>query len=115
VPKPVVAFFGALRKAFGRAEDRRDIIRDPGNVAHRGAWELCIVVEPDPVDGGFVAECPDIPGAMSQGETEREAVENLIDAINTVLEVKIEQHFETVDFDMPNLSPDGRSKFSIPM
>lgn len=37
------------------------------------------MVEPDRIDGGFIAECPDPPGAMSQAETEREAVESLIE------------------------------------
>ncbi len=32
-------------------------------------------------EGGFIAECPDVPGAMGQGETEREAIESLIAAI----------------------------------
>ena len=107
MPKPVVALFAALRKALGRAEDKRE-------TAHRGAWELCVVVEADPLDGGFIAECPDVPGAMAQGETEREAVESLIHAINAIVEVKMEQHLESIDFDdVPSLS--GRCKFSIQM
>lgn len=32
-------------------------------------------------EGGFVAECPSLPGCISQGETREEAVENIKEAI----------------------------------
>ncbi len=38
-------------------------------------------------EGGFIGECLEIPGCMSQGETEREVEENLRDAINDCLSV----------------------------
>jgi predicted RNase H-like HicB family nuclease len=50
-------------------------------------------VEPDELDGGFVAECPTIPGAMSQGETEEEAVEGLIDAVQSIVAAKMQENF----------------------
>ena len=42
-------------------------------------------------DGVFVAECPAIPGCVSQGATEREAENNLRDAIRECLAVRHEQ------------------------
>jgi predicted RNase H-like HicB family nuclease len=42
-------------------------------------------VERDEVDGGWIAECISLPGCMSQGETEEEALENLADALAGVL------------------------------
>jgi len=42
-------------------------------------------------DGVFVAECPSIPGCVSQGMTEAEAVENIKDAIKECLEVRAER------------------------
>ena len=42
-------------------------------------------------DGVFVAECPSIPGCISQGKTETEAQENLRDAIRECLIVRREQ------------------------
>jgi len=42
-------------------------------------------------DGFFVAECPQLPGCMSQGATEHEAVENMVDAIRACLEVRFRQ------------------------
>ena len=41
-------------------------------------------------DGAFVAECPAIPGCVSQGYTEKEALENIQDAIRQCLEVRAE-------------------------
>jgi hypothetical protein len=54
ITKPVAALFAVVRKILGKAEDKRETI-------HRGAWELCVQVEPDPIDGGFIAECPTYP------------------------------------------------------
>jgi predicted RNase H-like HicB family nuclease len=40
-----------------------------------------IVLEKD-VDGGFVATVPSLPGCVSQGETEEEALANIKEAIS---------------------------------
>jgi len=42
-------------------------------------------------DGVFIAECLSIPGCVSQGMTEKEAIKNLNDAIKECLEVRREQ------------------------
>lgn len=39
-------------------------------------------------DGYIIAECPAIPGCMSQGHTREEALENIKDAILACLEVR---------------------------
>jgi len=39
-----------------------------------------VVIEPDE-DGVFVAECPTLPGCVSQGKTRDEALTNIKDAI----------------------------------
>ena len=41
-------------------------------------------------DGAFVAECPAIPGCVSQGHTENEALENIQDAIRECLQARAE-------------------------
>lgn len=46
-----------------------------------------IRVYPDLEEGGFIGECRDIPGCMSQGETRNEALANLMDAISVCMEV----------------------------
>ncbi|MCU0247480.1 MAG: type II toxin-antitoxin system HicB family antitoxin [Bryobacter sp.] len=41
-------------------------------------------------DGVYVAECPSIPGCVSQGSTESEAETNIADAIRECLAVRKE-------------------------
>jgi predicted RNase H-like HicB family nuclease len=100
VSNRVAAIFAAFRKIFGKPEHTRE-------VSHRGTWELVVCIEPDELDGGFVAECVDLPGAMAQGETEEEAFENLIDAIQGVIAVRMEEQVKSIDFKM---APVGTQK-----
>ena len=39
----------------------------------------------------YIAECPSIPGCVSQGKTEEEAQRNIKDAIKECLEVRSEE------------------------
>jgi len=42
-------------------------------------------------DGVYVVECPAIPGCVSQGSTEKDALENIRDAIRECLDVRRER------------------------
>jgi predicted RNase H-like HicB family nuclease len=42
-------------------------------------------------DGVWVAECPSIPGCVSQGQTREEAVANIREAIALCLEARAER------------------------
>lgn len=42
-------------------------------------------------DGYVIAECPEIPGCVSQGRTRAEAMDNIHDAIRECLTVRKEQ------------------------
>ena len=42
-------------------------------------------------DGVFIAECPSIPGCISQGKTEQEAETNIREAIKECLQVRAEK------------------------
>jgi predicted RNase H-like HicB family nuclease len=42
-------------------------------------------------DGVWIAECPSIPGCVSQGKTRDEAVTNIGEAIAACLEVRAER------------------------
>lgn len=42
-------------------------------------------------DGVYIAECPVIPGCVSQGKTEEEAMANVGEAIKECLEVRAEK------------------------
>jgi predicted RNase H-like HicB family nuclease len=48
-------------------------------------------------DGMFIAECPAIPGCISQGKTEQEAEKNIQEAIKECLEVRAEQRLLLAD------------------
>jgi predicted RNase H-like HicB family nuclease len=49
-----------------------------------------VVLEPQE-DGGFTVQCVEIPGAISQGDTRQEALDNIKEAIELVLEVQNEE------------------------
>ena len=51
-----------------------------------------VIVQPDE-DGVFVAECPTLPGCISQGETRQAALANIQDAIHGYLE-SLKKHNE---------------------
>jgi len=42
-------------------------------------------------DGMYIAECPAIPGCVSQGATEQEAEKNIQEAIKDCIEVRAEK------------------------
>jgi antitoxin HicB len=53
-----------------------------------------VTVEPDE-DGVFVAECPSLPGCVSQGNTREEAMANIRDAIQGYLD-SLKKHGEPI-------------------
>ncbi len=42
-----------------------------------------VVIYPDTEDGGWAAEVPSLPGCVSQGNTKKEVIESVRDAIET--------------------------------
>jgi predicted RNase H-like HicB family nuclease len=50
--------------------------------------KLLVTLDPDET-GMIVAECPSIPGCVSQGHTEAEALENIREAIAACLETRL--------------------------
>ena len=53
-----------------------------------------ILIEQDE-DGYFVAECPSLPGCISQGTTRAEAIDNIQDAIKGYIE-SLKKHGDPV-------------------
>jgi predicted RNase H-like HicB family nuclease len=53
-----------------------------------------VLIEPDE-DGVFVAECPSLPGCISQGKTREEAMANIRDAIQGYI-ASLEKHGDPV-------------------
>lgn len=46
-------------------------------------------------DGMYIAECPSLPGCISQGRTRKEALENIQDAIKGYIE-SLTKHNEPI-------------------
>lgn len=61
--------------------------RWPAGVCENPAIKFVITLERDE-DGMFVAECPAIPGCLSQGRTRDEALQNIQEAIALCLETR---------------------------
>jgi len=53
-----------------------------------------VIIKPGE-DGFWVAECPSLPGCISQGQSKQEAVENIREAIEGYIEV-LEEEGDTV-------------------
>jgi predicted RNase H-like HicB family nuclease len=50
------------------------------------ARSFTVILTPDIEDGGYTVQCKEIPAAISQGETEQEALDNIIDALELCLD-----------------------------
>jgi predicted RNase H-like HicB family nuclease len=48
--------------------------------------KFTVILEPEQ-DGGYSVHCPVLPGCSSQGDTREEALINIVEAIEAVLEV----------------------------
>ena len=56
--------------------------------------KLRILIEQDE-DGMFIAECPSLPGCISEGKSRKDALENIKDAISGYLE-SLKKHKEAI-------------------
>jgi predicted RNase H-like HicB family nuclease len=59
-------------------------------VGYMLTMKLSVTLDRDE-DGIWVAECPSIPGCVSQGKTKPEALKNIKEAITLCLEVRAER------------------------
>lgn len=57
-------------------------------------------------EGGYTVQCIELPGAISQGKTRKEALENIQEAIQLILEVRRDEaihrpnaQLETIEVD----------------
>lgn len=82
----------AIRKAAKQFETKR----------HKDTftWKFHVRIEEDKLDGGYVVECEEFPGCVSQGDTYDEAMSNIIDAIAGVVDARLRASFrELIDTD----------------
>ncbi len=52
------------------------------------AMKWRVVLEPDTETGDWAIWCPELPGCVSAGDTEQEALDNIREAIELYLEVE---------------------------
>jgi len=64
-------------------------------------FEITIELQADELDGGFIASVVELPGCMSQGETQDEAMRNVLDAFSEVIAAKMARSLPKPD---PTLS-----------
>jgi predicted RNase H-like HicB family nuclease len=65
-------------------------IRTGKGFKERAAMKFLVTMDRDE-DGVWIAECPSIPGCVSQGDTREEALANIQEAIALCLEVRAER------------------------
>lgn len=80
-----------IRRIFRSFESERD--------DDHATWTVTIRVREDALDGGWVAECLDLPGCLSQGDTREEALDNLSDAIGGIISLRMEQQLAATPSD----------------
>jgi len=81
----------SIRKAAGLGTRVDPTVWDAENNALHAEIEFKVSVVEDEVDGGYIVECLNLPGCMSQGDTVEEALENIGEAIAGVLAARFER------------------------
>ena len=64
-------------------------------IVHVSKRPFKVILHPDLEDGGYWAECPELPGCSSQGDSVEEALDMIKDAIKGHLEIEEELKKET--------------------
>ena len=54
-----------------------------------------VILTPDLEEGGFMAHCQEIPAAISQGETEQEVLDNIIEVLEEHFKYEMERQTKT--------------------
>lgn len=81
-----------MRKAAGFGTHVAPTHWDEENNALHAEIEFKVSIVEDELDGGYIVECLNLPGCMSQGDTVEEAVENIGEAIAGVLAARFERN-----------------------
>ena len=93
-----------IRRAAGRGTRGR-VRWDEDNQALHSEIEFKIEVMEDELDGGFIVECLNLPGCMSQGETVEEAFDNIGEAIGGVLAARFERNLREQEAQLAQGAP----------
>lgn len=103
----------AIRKAAGFGTRGR-VRWDGKNNALHAEIEFKIEVMEDELDGGFVVQCLNLPGCMSQGETVEEAFDNIGEAIGGVLAARFERNLKEQEAQIKVGTPHPR-ELTVPL
>jgi predicted RNase H-like HicB family nuclease len=94
LPERIAAVIAALREVFKSPEAEHETTESADGTEHTARWHLQVCVEPDEVDGGYVASVIDLPGCVGQGETKEEAVRSAVEAMHAIVDVKTEAYLK---------------------
>lgn len=92
----------AMRRVFRGFEMARHEAADGTTTA---VWRITAKVEADELDGGWVAECLEFPGAVAQGETPEEALDNLADVVSDFVGLRARDRIDEMFKDHRPLDP----------
>jgi predicted RNase H-like HicB family nuclease len=73
---------GDLKRDLGQLIDPKEHKVKVSNM------EFTVLLTPDLEDSGFTVQCKEIPAAISQGDNEQEAIDNITDALELCLETE---------------------------
>jgi len=61
------------------------MLRDAVSIVEVNGRRFTVILREEP-EGGYSAQCIELPGAISQGETRKQAIDNIREAIEGYLE-----------------------------
>lgn len=105
MPAPVAGFFRRIRRAVRSFESERH--EDHEAAEYTASWSFTVRTTPDETDGGYVASIDGLPGCISDGATEEEALEGLAEAMRGIVAVRL---IDAPVDDGPDRADDGGTR-----
>jgi predicted RNase H-like HicB family nuclease len=105
----------AIKRAAGSGTPVSATHWDEENDALHAEIEFRVLVTEDEIDGGYVVECLNLPGCMSQGETIDQAIENIGEAIAGVLATRFERSLRAQAHDAGKLATYPPEGITVPL
>lgn len=73
-----------------------------------------VEIMPDTLEGGYIAQCPELPGCITYGDSQEEALHNLTDAKKAWLSAALEDGITIAEPSHTNKSYSGQFKLRLP-
>jgi antitoxin HicB len=71
-----------------------------------------VILTPDPMDEGFVVSFPDVPEAITQGESIADALVEAVDCLEEAIAARID---EEMDIPLPSESSPSQHRITLPL